>query len=194
MQDMKEILYSLQDNFIILVCIALVGFVAGGTMAILERIEDSQVQSVKSPIRSLTHTKKLIVTVSAQPKVIQTVRPVAPNNTHQPYPSNKHYTGMPSPRKSSHLNSPYPSRSGVKHSGNTDEPNVIISTKKADTYPTKKIEPTHTPKPTPGPTHTPAPDNTADEEQNEYPGTPVDQNDTPKENIDGPISDPSNGG
>lgn len=145
-QSWKEILCSFRDNYHILISAAILGFVFGASIAIMERIEGSTARmSQRPPVRSLTHTREVKVTVTS---------PQRTSNLPSAIQSNLRNPSHKSPEP---LSSPYSFPKKSKYSpfvtpSSTKTFSYPIKTKryteKSSIIPTQKPEPTATKKPT----------------------------------------------
>lgn len=176
----NEIAASFRDKFHILIILAVFGFVAGASIAILERMEKSRLVVTPTPsIRSFTRTKEIEVTVTQkengkrpveQPKkTFRSYSPESPKRLNSPY--------SPQPIRSSPVLVPQPTR-------RTSTPKT---TEKETTEQTYSPNPTEPPKPTSEPSPEPeVPEGTNDPNE----GT-IEQ---PSNGPNPPVGDPSSDG
>lgn len=141
-QSWREILRSFRDNYHILISAAILGFVFGASIAIMERIEGSTARMSQSPpVRSLTRTKEVKVTVTSKPKTSQ-----FPSASRSNFRSPSHKSPEP-------LSSPYSSpRSSEYRSYASPRPTKTFSqpieTKAVPKIEKSSIAPTYKPRPT----------------------------------------------
>jgi hypothetical protein len=175
----NEIADSFRGHYFILIACAVIGFVSGASLAILERMEErGHVASPTPSVRSSTRTKEVKVTVTArdeQPrKNDSSYSPESPKRLNSPYPT------KPIPVPSKTAIEPRPS-----YPETTIEPNPGTTKNRSSSRPIPKPTPTVVPEPEPEPLPTLEPEEPEETVEQPAPNT---------ETAEPPVDDPSNYG